>query len=376
MSMRVRLIVISAALATVAGLTACSPGANGPADDGRTATTAGPSGPGPGSLWVADEGGDSLTVVDTATNTVVATVTGIQQPHNVQVGRDGTTVYAVSGGTDTVVAIDPARYAVNAVAPTGAGPAHVIEAPNGKVYVSDSEDGTVSVFQGPGLTPVGRIELGGMPHGLRPAAGGSVIVVANTMDDKLDLIDPATDRSTGAIDVGKAPVQVAVTADGRYAYTGIAEPPSVVKVDLVSRTVLSSAAVPTMPVQLYLTPDEKTVLSANQGTSDKPGSTVSVIDTSAMTVRGLVDTGPGPHGVVIDDTGSRAWVTNTFGDTVSAIDVDNRSTVATIGVGKSPNGISYSPRPPAAPAGPTVTLDMPAPPSPRPDAGSGGGHGH
>lgn len=378
MSMRVRLIVITAALATVAALTACSPGGNGPADDGQTATPASPSGPGPGSLWVADEGGNSLTVVDTATNAVVATVTGIREPHNVQVGRDGTTVYAVSGGTDTVVAIDPVRYAVNTVAPTGDGPAHVIEAPNGKVYVSDSEDGTVSVFQGPGLTPVGRIELGGMPHGLRPAAGGSVIVVANTMDDKLDLIDPATDRTTGAIAVGKAPVQVAVTADGRYAYTGIAEPPSVVKVDLVSRTVVSSVAVPTMPVQLYLTPDEKTVLSANQGTSDKPGSTVSAIDTSAMTVRGLVDTGPGPHGVVIDDTGSRAWVTNTFGDTVSAIDVDNRLTVATIGVGKSPNGISYSSRPPAAPAGPTVTLDMPAPPSPRPgeDAGPGGGHGH
>ena len=36
-----------------------------------------------------------------------------------------------------------------------------------------------------------------MPHGLRPAAGGSVIVVANTMDGALDLINPTTDTYEG-----------------------------------------------------------------------------------------------------------------------------------------------------------------------------------
>jgi YVTN family beta-propeller protein len=118
-----------------------------------------------------------------------------------------------------------------------------------------------------------------------------VIVVANTMADRLDLIDPTTDGSIGAVPVGTGPLQVAVTADGRYAYTGITEPPAVVKADLVSRNAVGNARVPTAPVQLYLTPDEKTVLSADQGTSDKPGNTLSVIDTAAMTARGTVATG-------------------------------------------------------------------------------------
>jgi YVTN family beta-propeller protein len=169
----------------------------------------------------------------------------------------------------------------------------VIEAPNGKVYVTSGADGTVSVYQSPGLVPVGKIDLGGMPHGLRPAVAGSVIVVANTEADRLDLIDPGTDRSTGAVPVGEAPVQVAVTADGRYAYSGITEPPTVVKVDLASRTVVGTAPVPTAPVQLYLTPDEKSVLSVNQGTSDQPGDTLSVIDTAATTVRGTIAAGQG-----------------------------------------------------------------------------------
>ncbi len=136
--------------------------------------------------------------------------------------------YAVSGATNQVVAIDAATYTIKGVASTGpAPPAHVIEAPNGKIYVTNAGDGTVSVYRGgPGLTPVGRIDLGGMPHGLRSADGGGMIVVANTMAGRLDLIDPTADRSVGAIPVGRGgPLQVAVTADGRYAYSGVAEPP-------------------------------------------------------------------------------------------------------------------------------------------------------
>src|SRR5512139_387039 len=47
-----------------------------------------------GSVWVADEGADSRSVIDAATNAVAMTVTGIEGPHNVQVVHDGSVVYA------------------------------------------------------------------------------------------------------------------------------------------------------------------------------------------------------------------------------------------------------------------------------------------
>jgi len=320
-----------------------------------------PAAPRSGSVWVADEGRDSLTVIDAATGAVAMTLTGIDAPHNVQVGRDGAVVYAVSGA-DVVVAIDPNSYRVTATAPTGAHPAHVIEAPGGKVYVSNAGDGTVSVYEGPGLRPVGQITVGGMPHGLRPAANGSVIVVANTTTGAVDLIDPATDAPLGAVPVGPGPAQVAVSADGAYAYTGISDPPSVVKVDLAQRTVVASAAVPSAPVQLYLTPDETRVLSADQGTPQAPGHTLSVIDTAAMTTRGTVSTGAGPHGVVIDASGDWAWVTNSYDDTVTAVDLATLTAQTPVAVGTQPSGISYSPQSPAAAPAAAATLDIPAPP--------------
>ncbi len=359
--------VVGAITALVAVLGGCSTQKTSTSAPQNTAP------PRSGSVWVADEGHDSLTVIDAANNSVAATLHGIKGPHNVQVSRDGSTVYAVSSA-GLVVAINPTTYKVSAVARTGKQPAHVIEAPNGKVYVTNAGDATVSVYNAAGLTPAGQIKLDGMPHGLRAAAGGSVIVVANTMDGAVDLIDPATDRYLGAVPVGAGPAQVAVSADGTYAYTGISQPPGVVKVDLAQRKVVGTVTVPTSPVQLYLTPDESEVLSADQGTKNTAGHTLSVIDTTAMTTRGTVGTGAGPHGVVIDTAGTWAWVTNSYDDTVVAVDLTNLSALSPIKVGTQPNGISYSPNAPASAPAEGVTLDIPAAPQQGPDSDSHSAH--
>ncbi|RIK43300.1 MAG: hypothetical protein DCC57_17860, partial [Chloroflexi bacterium] len=100
-----------------------------------------------GTIWVANEEGNSLTAVDAASQTVVATLTGIPGPHNVQVSPDGRTVWAVSGHEGLAVAIDAQTYTLLGTAPVGASPAHVIVSPdNTTVYVSNSGDNSVSVI--------------------------------------------------------------------------------------------------------------------------------------------------------------------------------------------------------------------------------------
>lgn len=350
-----RLGALAAAL--LLGLAAgCGGGGDRTGSDSSTAPTASPA---VGSVWVADDGADSLTVIDAASSTVTVTLTGLVNPHNVQVSPDGMTVYAVQAD-DTVVAIDPVTYAVTGIARTGAHPAHVVEAA-GKVYVTASDDGAVWVYQAPGLQPLGRIELGDSPHGLRPAPDGSLLVVANTGSGALDLIDPASDTVTGSIPVGAGTVQVAVSPDGRHGYAGVAEPPSVVKVDLQTHEVVGSVGVPALPVQLAITPDGATVLSANEGTADQPGTTVSLIDTAAMSVRQSVATGTGPHGVAVDEAGSHAWVTNSADDTVSVISLDPPTEDTAVPVGAHPAGVSYSPFPPTAASVDVLPLEIPAP---------------
>src|SRR3970282_2591364 len=50
-----------------------------------------------GTVWVANEGGAALTAIDAGSNEVVATLTGVEGAHHIQVAPDGPTVWAVNG---------------------------------------------------------------------------------------------------------------------------------------------------------------------------------------------------------------------------------------------------------------------------------------
>jgi len=67
-----------------------------------------------------------------------------------------------------------------------------------------------------------------------------------------------------------------------------------------------------------------------------------MIDTATFTVAAAVKTGMGSHGVAIDSSGTFAYITNMFADTVSVVDIKKRNVAATVKVGKEPNGISVS----------------------------------
>jgi YVTN family beta-propeller protein len=102
-------------------------------------------------------------------------------------------------------------------------------------------------------------------------------------------------------------------------------------------------AVGTVPIQVYATPDSRLLFVANQGTKKRPGKTVSVINMETFEAAKTIETGPGAHGVVVDRDGRYAYVTNIYANSVSVLDVKDLKVVATVPVGKGPNGISLTP---------------------------------
>ncbi len=361
-----RRLTLGAAVALVvsgcAGGLTSGPGASSPGD----VASASPAST--GSVWVADEGGDSLTVLDGATGGALATLTGITEPHNVQAASDGDGVWAVSGG-DQVVALSASSLEVTALGQTDEQPAHVVADGAGRVYVSSSAQPSVYAYDAR-LRPVTRMALDGAPHGMRLSADGRTAVVANTGSGTVDVLDTRSGTLRVSIPVGPGPVQVAVSEDGAVAYVSLAGPSEVARVDVALATVTHRVKVPHPPAQVLLT-GSGVLLSADQGTPDVPGSTVTVIDPAAMTIQGQLDVGSGPHGLTSDPAGERAWVTNAFDDTVSELDLGAMTVVRTVPVGHRPGGISYSQVAPS-PSG-TVALDLPA----REDReGGGGSHDH
>src|SRR4051812_36119730 len=89
-----------------------------------------------------------------------------------------------------------------------------------KLYVTNSAGDDVTVVDVATNKPVGRIEVGPHPHGIAaPASQDFVLVtVEGTSPGQLVWIDPRTDKVVRRMPVGPAPNQLAVTPDGKFAY--------------------------------------------------------------------------------------------------------------------------------------------------------------
>ena len=325
-----------------------------------------------GKVYVADEGANTVSVIDAASFKKVGSIPVGQGPHNVQVSPDGRWVWVTINGEPTKAAeamqagkmpkpehaamagagakagavwvIDTANGTVTAKVRVGMHPAHVVVANDGRsAYVSNGGDNTVSVIDTATQRVMGMIPVGASPHGLRITPDGKHVWVANLKGGTVSVIDTESRKQVTQIAAGKGPAQVGFTPDGRFGFVSLSEENKVAVIDPANRKVIRKIAVGTVPIQLYATPDSKLVLVANQGTPKKPGTTVSVIDLASMKVAATITTGAGAHGVVISRDNGQAFVTNTYANTVSVIDIAERKVVATVPVGKGPNGISMLP---------------------------------
>jgi YVTN family beta-propeller protein len=95
--------------------------------------------------------------------------------------------------------------------------------PRQKLYVTNSAGDDVTVVDVATNKVIGRIEVGTHPHGIAaPAASDFLLVtIEGTSPGQLVWIDPATDKVTRRIPIGPAPNQLAVTPDGKYAYVPV-----------------------------------------------------------------------------------------------------------------------------------------------------------
>ena len=330
------------------------------------AIAAGPSLAAPSMVYVADEGSDTVSVLDGESFKKVATIAVGRAPHNVQLSLDGKFAWVTTNGdrqqggsekkgmskdehaTMTAIgqlwAIDTASRTVAAKVPVGAHPAHVVLSTDGRfAYVTNGGDNTMSVVDTALRQAVATIPVGSYPHGVRISPDGKEAYVANLKGGTVSVVDTQARKEVAQIAVGKGPAQTGFTADGRLAFVSLSQENAVALIDPATRKVVARISVGTVPIQLYATPDGKLLLVANQGTNKKPGNTVSAIDLQSRRVATTLQTGAGAHGVVVDRDGRYAFISNVYANTVSIIEVKSLKVLKNVPVGRSPNGISVAP---------------------------------
>src|SRR5215475_9478091 len=144
-------------------------------------------------VYVTNSAGDSIDVIDPATNKVVQQIKDIEGAHGIAFSPDGS-----------------------------------------RVYVSDEVDSTLDVFDRKTGQLVKKVPLSAHPNNIAVARDGRIVVGIARDPGALDIIDPATLIRTKSVPVNGRLHNVYVTPDSKFAVTGSIRTGIVTIIDLTT----------------------------------------------------------------------------------------------------------------------------------------------
>jgi YVTN family beta-propeller protein len=298
------------------------------------------------SLFVTNTKSDSISVIDTNTFEVVATIpVGRGKPNRVMFHPDGKWAWVVYDRSHDLGVVDAdARKLVKRVK-IGGNPYNLNFTPDGRYllvldWASDTSTDEVIFYDLQTEKIDGRVEVSTWPaHSLLSRDGKRLYVSGETAGD-LTVIDVAS-RTIVARHVhgGGDAMGLALSLDGKVLYAAAGENKSILKIDTATNKPIAAIALPGIVHESTLTLDGRylyaTLRRANR---------IVVIDTATDKIVTSIPQKAYPDLVTMEPTGRYALVTNRWADHVSVIDLTTHAQVRTIPVGKAPHGMALRPR--------------------------------
>ena len=304
----------------------------------------------------------TVSVIDTATNTVVATPAVGTQPYGIAVTPDGSHVYVANEGSGSnlgsISVIDTSNNSVTTpISYTGGKisiPIGVAITPDGNsAYVTNFGSASVAVIATATNTVTTTIPVGGGPSRVAITPDGTKAYVSNQYDGTVSVISTATNTVMGsAIPVGSSPSGVAITPDGTHVYVTNYGGNTVSVIATATNTVTATIIVGSEPIDAAITPDGTQVYVTNYDSSGE--GTVSVIATATNNVTTItLGNYYEPIGIAITGDGTKAYVVEDGNWTVAEINTaTNAVTGSPIGVGEYPFSIGIQ-----KPSSQTITFN-------------------
>ncbi|AUZ19301.1 hypothetical protein DDK21_09970 [Achromobacter xylosoxidans] len=308
----------------------------------------------------------------------------------------------------------------------GAGMALSAAAASAPIFVLNSLDANVSIVDPATYTELRRVPTGKEPHHLYLTPDKKSLMVANATGDSITLMDPKTGEVqrtlTGIVDpyqlqfspdmkwfvtaanrldhidiyawkplekgfdltlvkripAGKTPSHIMIDAKSTTAYVTLQDSDQLIAIDLATQTPKWTVSVGKTPADVFLTPDQKTLLVALTGdsyveaydVSKGPAKLISRIKTAAgahafraqgdqrhlfvsnrtansisridLQTLAVVDTFPVPGGPDCMDVladGKTLLVTSRWARKLTVVDLEQKKVVKQVTVGKSPHGV-------------------------------------
>ena len=290
-------------------------------------------------LYVMNSSGNSVSVVNTASNAVAATVSTGTNPSGIAAHPYGTQIITANYGSNNVTIISTATNAVLATTAVGTNPSQVVYSLTGdKAYVLNSESDTVSVINTSTYAVSSTISVGQQPvyaKGLSP--DGTRLIVGNYFDSTASIINTTTNTVVATPSTTTGSSFVSFLPNGTKAYLTCPDGDNVKVITMASNTVTATITVGNNPRESAITPDGAKLFVVN-----RESNTCSIIDTATNTVVASPTCGTYPYSVIVNARGTRAYVANADSANVSVINTATNTVVETLGTLSSPEYLNIN----------------------------------
>lgn len=211
-------------------------------------------------VYVANSGDGTVSVISTATNGALGVPIVLppgSEPDGVAISPDGTRAFVAQRGNDVSI-VDTATNSVVGAVPDTLAPSRIAIGPRGgRAFVTNSSASSVTAFNpASGALIGGPISVGLQPSGIAIAPNGVFAYAAARGGNTLTPIATSTDVASVAIAGFNAPAGVAIAPDGSRGYVVNSGGGSVSVFDTATNALSSSIPAGSAPAGIAIVPDQ------------------------------------------------------------------------------------------------------------------------
>jgi len=318
-------------------------------------------------IYVTNSAGDSVHVIDPATNKVVQEIKGIEAAHGINFSPDGARVYISNEADSTLDVVDRKQGKIIKKVALSGHPNNIAVTKDGnRVVVAIAEEaGALDFIDTTSLTRAKTIPVNGRQHNVYVTPDGKYSVSGSTRTGVISVVDLQSEQPAWEVklDAGIRPMTFEVNPDGstRRVYAQLSNLNGFAVVDFAERKEVERIKLPDEPTGYGA--QEQRLSSPSHGMGVAPdGKTlwVTSLSANAVFVYALPDLklqghvvlpelklkaftqplGALPNWVTFTPDGKLIYVSNSGIRSVSAISTSAMKAVANIPVGEVPKRIN------------------------------------
>jgi YVTN family beta-propeller protein len=325
-------------------------------------------------VFVSNEHSGDVTVIDGATDEVVATFRVGKRPRGIHAAPDGKRLFVtLSGSPRMAPGVDENRAPADKAADglgvidatahklidrwhVGSDPEQFAISKDGKfAFIANEDEASALVVDLGSGQSRGKIKVSEEPEGVGVNPQSGEVYVTCEEKGEVFAIDPDAQRVIAKIDTGGRPRSVAFLSDGSRAYVACENGGYVAVIDAQSHKFLSKIQLPTgsLPMGTAVSQNGKELY-----VSTGRGNAVAIIDTQKIKAQGsplpsargeregeesiaaMIPVGNRAWGIALDPSGSKLYTANGASNDVSVVDLKSRKELRRIKVGDGPWGIA------------------------------------